>query len=173
MPSLPQAPFVFTPKKVKQAPSSLLWKGDDQAPSLSVKWAEWEGSPHLEDKDTGPKRQSCFTGVKSPAALAFGLSEAPFKGGAWALGPPQSWQAALGEGSTRVGNSWGGAPPAFLASVGTQVDALPFPPFGVLRGVVGLFCCSFGWFFFFFFCTWPTPDSGALPRWFHFRAPMH
>lgn len=108
MPSLPQAPFVFTPKKVKQAPSSLLWKGDDQAPSLSVKWAEWEGSPHLEDKDTGPKRQSCFTGVKSPAALAFGLSEAPFKGGAWALGPPQSWQAALGEGSTRVGNSWGG-----------------------------------------------------------------
>lgn len=65
MPSLPQAPFVFTPKKVKQAPSSLLWKGDDQAPSLSVKWAEWEGSPHLKDKDTGPKRELFHRGEEA------------------------------------------------------------------------------------------------------------
>lgn len=70
------------PQKVQQAPFLLLWKGDDQAPSLSVRWAEWEGSPHLKDKETGPKRPSCFTGVKSPAALAFGLSKAPLKGGA-------------------------------------------------------------------------------------------
>lgn len=66
-----------------------------------MKWAEWEGSPHLKDKGTGPKKQSCFPGVKSPAALAFGLSKAPFKGGAWALGPPQSWQTTPEPGGPR------------------------------------------------------------------------
>lgn len=48
-----------------------------------------------------------------------------------------------------------------------------FPTFwgwGAGGKVVGLFLI---FFIFFFFCTWPTPDSGALPRWFHFRAPMH
>lgn len=88
-------PFVLTLQKVKRAPSSLLWK----ISSLRVRWAEWEGSPHFKDKETGPKRQSCFTGVKSPAALAWGHHKA---------GRLPLSQAVQGEGSTRVGNLAGG-----------------------------------------------------------------
>lgn len=74
-------------------------------------------------------------------------------------------QAVLGERSAQRRKllAWGtGPPPAFLASGWTQVDTLPFVSLGVLLVVVSfVFWEVFFFSVFFFFCTWPMPDSGT------------
>lgn len=127
------------------------------------------------------ERQSCFIGVKSPAALAF--RGQPLKGGDRVLELPQSQglplsQAVLSERSAqrrKLLARGAGTPPAFLASGWTQVDTLPFVSLGVLLVVVGfvfweVFSFLFFWVFFLHLAhagRWDPPGQ------FHFQAPMH
>ena len=87
--SLPQSRFILTLQSGQGQsglqPSSALERGDDQVPNLSVRQAEWEGSPHLQDQETEALRGKLLHWSEEPSCSGL-LGEASLKGGDLGLG---------------------------------------------------------------------------------------